>query len=123
MPVRLPAALEGQPKIMVQPGGSVTFTIDLELMRAVMQDMGRGDIQLPDSLDGAVVRLDMPAGVAAVYGDCQMDQPPVIDPDKPATGRFPRLHLLLPDAQPVDRRAARPGRQPRWARSTCRCWA
>jgi Putative zinc-finger len=89
MPVRLPAALQGQPKIMVQPGGSVTFTIDLALMRAVLQDMNRGDIQLPDSLDGAVVKLDMPAGVAALYGDCKVEQPPVSGPDGPAPADLP----------------------------------
>jgi len=83
MPVRLPTALEGQPKIMVQPGGNITFTIDLELMRAVMQDMGRGDIQLPDSLDGAVVKLEMPAGAAALYGDCPVEQPQMANPDQP----------------------------------------
>ncbi|OGO36179.1 MAG: hypothetical protein A2W35_10440 [Chloroflexi bacterium RBG_16_57_11] len=89
MPVRLPTTLEGQPKIMVQPGGKVTFTIDLELMRAVMQEMNRPDIQLPDSLDGAVVKLEVPAGVAALYGDCQVEQPPVFDPDKPPPAGFP----------------------------------
>jgi hypothetical protein len=64
-------------------GGNVTFTIDLELMRAVMRDMGRPDIQLPDSLDGAVVKLEMPAGAAALYGDCPVEQPPMANPDQP----------------------------------------
>ena len=89
MVVRLPTALEGEPKIMVQPGGSVTFTVDLELMRAVLQDMGRSDIQLPDSLDGAVVKLEMPAGVAALYGDCEMQERQVQDPDNPFPAETP----------------------------------
>jgi hypothetical protein len=89
MPVRLPAAMEGQPKIMLQPSGSVTFTVDLELMRLVLQDMGRSDIQLPASLDGAVVRLEMPAGVAALYGDCEMQERPVQDPDNPLPAEIP----------------------------------
>jgi hypothetical protein len=87
--VRLPAALEDKPKIMVQPGGNVTFTIDLELMRAVMQEMNRPDIQLPDSLDGAVVKLEIPAGVVALYGDCQMEERPMNDPDAPSEVNFP----------------------------------
>jgi hypothetical protein len=89
MPVRLPTALETQPKIMLQPGGSVTFTIDLELMRAVLQEMGRVDILLPDSLDGAVVKLDMPTGVVALYGDCHMQERPVSDPDNPFPAELP----------------------------------
>jgi hypothetical protein len=89
MPVRLPTALEDKPKIMVQPGGNVTFTIDLELMRAVMQEMNRSDIQLPDSLDGAVVKLEVPAGVVALYGDCQMEERPMKDPDGPPEVNIP----------------------------------
>jgi anti-sigma factor RsiW len=89
VPVRLPTALEGEPKIMLQPGGSVTFTVDLELMRAVLQDMGRSDIQLPDSLDGAVVKLEMPAGVAALYGDCELQERPVQDPDNSLPAEIP----------------------------------
>jgi hypothetical protein len=95
MPLRLPAALEGQPKIMLEPGGSVTFTVDLELMRAVMQDMGRGDIQLPDSLDGAVVRLDIPAGAAALYGDCPVEQPRMANPDQPEQVTLPNCTSLF----------------------------
>jgi anti-sigma factor RsiW len=88
-PVRLPTGMEGEQHIFVQPGGSVTFTVDLALMRAVMQEMGRTDIQLPDSLDGAVVRLEMPASVVAEYGDCQMAEQPVNDPDNPAEMSLP----------------------------------
>jgi len=89
MPVRLPAALQEKPEIFVQPGGRVTFTVDLELMRAVMQEMGRSDIQLPDSLEGAVVKLEMPAGVVAMYGDCQMEERSMNDPDDPSSVDFP----------------------------------
>lgn len=89
LPVRLPAALQEKPKIMLQPGGSVTFTVDLELMRAVMQEMNRADIQLPDSLEGAVVKLDVPASVVALYGDCQVDERQMTDPDGPTSADFP----------------------------------
>lgn len=89
IPVRLPAALEQEPQIFVQPGGNVTFTVDLELMRAVMQEMQRPDIQLPDSLEGAVIKLGVPAGVTALYGDCQMGEPPASDPDEPAAMDLP----------------------------------
>jgi hypothetical protein len=81
--VRLPTAFVETPKLFVQPGGSVTFNIDLELMQAVLQEMGREDIQLPASLDGAVVKLEVPAGVAALYGECQIDDNQMQDPDGP----------------------------------------
>jgi anti-sigma factor RsiW len=95
MPVRLPGALDGEQKIFVQPGGSVTFTMDLELARAVMQEMGRSDVSLPDSLDGAVVKVEVPASVVALYGDCQTEQRPMKDPDDPASMEIPNCTSFI----------------------------
>jgi anti-sigma factor RsiW len=100
MPVRLPTPLDGEQHIFVQPGGSVTFTVDLELMRAVMQEMGRSDVQLPDSLEGAVVRLDVPTSVVAEYGDCQMAERPVNNPDDPDEVSFPACTSFIQMASP-----------------------
>lgn len=83
MAVRLPTALAEEPKLFVQPGGSITFNLDLQLMQAIMQEMDREDIQLPASLDGAVVKLEVPAGVTALYGECQTDDSQPQDPDSP----------------------------------------
>jgi hypothetical protein len=95
MAVRLPTALAEEPKILVQPGGKVTFNVDLELMQAVMQEMGRGDIQLPASLDGAVVKLEVPAGVTAFYGECQIDHSQMQDPDGPQRVDIPDCTSLI----------------------------
>ena len=88
VPVRLPAEIEGAQKITVQPGGDVKFNVDLELVRAVLRDIGRPDIQLPDSLDGAAVAVDIPDGVMAQYGPCEFKEgdeaQPGTDPDMPA---------------------------------------
>lgn len=85
-PVRLPSSLQETPRLLVQPGGTATFTIDLALARAMLKDLGRADIQLPDSVDGAKVKVEMYNNVLAMYGDCQIDErdkPPSIDPDDP----------------------------------------
>ncbi|MDI6695529.1 MAG: zf-HC2 domain-containing protein [Anaerolineales bacterium] len=72
MPLR---ALAGEPvQYSYQPGGAATFTIDLELLRAVLREMGRSDVQLPDSLDGAVVKVQIPGSVISQVGDCQSSQ-------------------------------------------------
>jgi hypothetical protein len=72
MPLR---ELPGEPaQYLYQPGGAATFTVDLELLRAVLREMGRSDIQLPDSLEGAVVKVQIPAGVITQVGDCQSSQ-------------------------------------------------
>jgi len=73
IPVRLPTQIEGQETLEVLPGGDVTFNIDLEQIRMVLHDIGRADIELPDSLDGATVFVDIQAGVQAKYGECEFD--------------------------------------------------
>jgi hypothetical protein len=81
-PLRLPTGLEGKQSFLVQPKANLTFTVDLELVRGVLKDIGRTDIQLPDNLDGAVVGMKIPTGVIARYGDCQNDvMPAQVDPD------------------------------------------
>ncbi len=81
-PLRLPIGLEGKQSFLVQPKANLTFTVDLELVRGVLKDIGRTDIQLPDNLDGAVIGMKIPTSVIAQYGDCQYDlKPAQVDPD------------------------------------------
>lgn len=85
IPLRLPTNLEDEPTFIVQPGGSATLNVDMDLVNAVLQDIGRSDIQLPEELDGAAIRITIPTAVAAQFGDCDipaLDQPP-LDPDTP----------------------------------------
>lgn len=78
--VRLPAAMDTQPKLIYQPGGTLNFTVDLALVRAVLQEIGRPDIELPDSIDGARVRVEVAGSVVAAYGECQQSES--LDPDQ-----------------------------------------
>lgn len=73
IPIRLPTQIEGQETLEVLPGGDVTFNVDLEQIRTVLRDIGRADIELPESLDGATVFVDIQAGVQAKYGECEFD--------------------------------------------------
>ena len=79
-PVRLPSGMDGEYK--VTPGGEITFNVDLEQVRTVLGDIGLSDIELPDSLDGAVISADIPTGVQASYGDCEFEELEDFDPDK-----------------------------------------
>lgn len=81
--VRLPVEIEGERQIHVQPAAKMSFTVDLELVRGVLKDIGREDVRLPDNLDGALVQMEIPAGVMTSYGDCSFDEePPTVDPDQ-----------------------------------------
>lgn len=80
--LRLPAA-EDPERFMVQPGGTATLTVDLEMVGAVLREIGRGDVQLPQDLDGAQIRIQIPTGVAALLGDCPAPRQDMGDPDDP----------------------------------------
>ena len=70
IPVRILSGYDGKQLFLVHPGGSATFTVDLDLLRAVLKDLEMSQVNLPDSLDGAKVRLEWPTSVESYYGDC-----------------------------------------------------
>lgn len=81
---RLPAGASAELK--VQPSGQAAFNVDLALANAVLEELGRTDIQLPPEIDGAQIRVDIPAAVIASFGDCPDFE---FDPDKPDQSRAP----------------------------------
>lgn len=80
IPVRLPASLADQtPRLTYQPAAYMKLLVDLPSLRAVLEAMGRADIQLPEELNSTTVEIDFPASVTIVYGQCKTPQ----DPDEP----------------------------------------
>jgi len=69
--VRLPDGVSGDRTITVRPGAQGEIKVDLPRVRAILDEMGRGDIQLPEQLDQAVIEVDVPPAVTTTYGDCQ----------------------------------------------------
>lgn len=87
IPVRLPVGMNGEQHLYVSSSAQVSFTVDLELLEAVLAEIGRKDISLPPEIDGAEVTIDLPAMVSASYGDCAASSgesyPQGNDPDDP----------------------------------------
>ncbi len=96
IPIRLPTQIEGQETLEVLPGGDVTFNVDLEQIRTVLRDIGRADIELPDSLDGATVFVDIQAGVQAKYGECEFDLEEDLESHQPPRGLDCTTFLQIP---------------------------
>jgi len=91
-PVRLPGSLATERPLLIQPASRLTFTVDQRRAQAILDEIGRSDIRLPDGLDGASVVLDVPAGVTVMLGACPenleaIDQVPS-DPDQPSPPAF-----------------------------------
>jgi hypothetical protein len=79
IPVRLPASLaDKSSRLTYQPAAYMKLLVDLPSLRAVLEAMGRADIQLPEELNGTTVEVNFPASVTVVYGQCEA--PP--DPDE-----------------------------------------
>ncbi len=68
--VRLPANRKDTPQITVQGGAAFQMVVDRARAQALLDDAGLTDVKLPASLDGATIKVDIPAGVTAGYGDC-----------------------------------------------------
>ncbi|MGE5489269.1 MAG: anti-sigma factor family protein [bacterium] len=79
-PVRLPTALTEQPQLIVEGAREVQFNVDLKRAQTLLTVLERPDLKLPAELDGAKVAIDVPRGVLARYGDCEVKRH---DPDEP----------------------------------------
>ncbi len=68
--VRLPGSRADAPQLTVQGGLAFEFTVDRNLAQGILNEAGRSDLQLPASLDGARIAVDIPNAVSAGYGNC-----------------------------------------------------
>jgi hypothetical protein len=68
--VRLPGNRSDAPQLTVQGGTAFEFTVDRNLAQSILNEAGRSDLQLPASLDGAKIAVDIPNAVTAAYGNC-----------------------------------------------------
>ena len=69
-PVFLPDVGIVEQRLTVQPGRTAYFDIDLLLWQALLDEIGRSDIELPSSLDGETVTITMPEVVTLYAGSC-----------------------------------------------------
>ncbi len=68
--VRLPSAGTGAPRLTVQDGTAFQVVLNRQRAQALLDQAGRDDLQLPASIDGATISVDVPKSVTAAYGNC-----------------------------------------------------
>jgi hypothetical protein len=71
--VRLPQSLTPS-QIYVTDGAAFSMTVDRAKAQALLDEAGRGDLVLPESVDGAEVSVNIPAAVSVAYGTCPKPQ-------------------------------------------------
>jgi hypothetical protein len=57
-------------RISVMDGASFSLTIDRDKAQALLNEAGRGDLVLPEDVDGADVSVSIPSSVSIAYGTC-----------------------------------------------------
>lgn len=67
--VRLPQTAQPS-QLYVTSGASFTLTVDRKKAQALLDEAGRRDLVLPESVDGARVSVEIPASVSAGFGTC-----------------------------------------------------
>ncbi len=68
-PKALPSSVSGEPRIMVKPSSTLTFTLDAARAQTYLTSVGEKDFSIPSKFDGAKLSLNMPPGVLLVYGE------------------------------------------------------
>jgi len=64
LPGQLPSAL------LFKSGAAAQMKLDRDRLQSILDEAGRGDLRIPESVDGAVLGLRVPAGIIALYGNC-----------------------------------------------------
>ncbi len=87
-----------EPIFTVQDGAAFEVTLDRARAQTILDAAGRSDLQLPSSLDGAQISVDIPTAVTVAYGGCPTSDLESIDAE-PAEGDRAALRTCVMLAQ------------------------
>jgi hypothetical protein len=83
-------------QIYVTDGAAFTMTVDRAKAQALLEEAGRGDLVLPESLDGTEISVTIPPSVSVAYGTCPKPQADSSEAeDGPIPGRRYRDCVIL----------------------------
>ena len=69
-PIRTIASLGTPQRLEVHGETAFQMTVDRDRVEALLDQIGRSDIQIPESANGALVAVHIPKIVFSMYGDC-----------------------------------------------------
>jgi hypothetical protein len=67
--VRVPQGMNPS-QIYVTHAAAFTLTVDRTKAQAILNEAGRSDLVLPDSIDGAKISVDIPSSASVAFGTC-----------------------------------------------------
>jgi len=69
-PVRLLGGRSDAPQFTVEGEQAFNMSLSRDRLQAILSDVSRPDLQLPASVDGAMIAVHIPSVVVARYGNC-----------------------------------------------------
>jgi hypothetical protein len=67
---QLPKVRKDAPNLTVNGRHAFALVVDRTRLQSILQEAGRSDLVLPQSIDGATVQVDIPRTLRARYGTC-----------------------------------------------------
>lgn len=67
---QLPKTRKDKPELTVNGRHAFTLVVDRTRLESILQEAGRPDLNLPQSIEGATVQVDIPRTLRARYGSC-----------------------------------------------------
>jgi predicted anti-sigma-YlaC factor YlaD len=56
--------------LLLESGAGMNMKLDRDRIQSILDEAGRSDLRIPESVDGAIIGVRVPAGVMAFYGNC-----------------------------------------------------
>jgi hypothetical protein len=56
--------------LLLESGAGMNMKLNRDRIQSILAEAGRSDLRIPESVDGAIVGVRVPAGVMAFYGNC-----------------------------------------------------
>ena len=105
--------------LLLESGAAMQMKLNRDRIQSILNEAGRSDLQIPESVDGATVGVRVPAGVMAFYGNCgdvasrmtnpqagkhgpNVDEPPVPHADASCVSLFELPSPIVSAPQQID---------------------
>ena len=72
--IRTISSLGAPQRVAVRGETAFQMTLDRDRLQSLLEEVGRSDIQIPESANGALIAVHIPATVVSSYGDCPLRQ-------------------------------------------------
>ncbi|MEW5717111.1 MAG: zf-HC2 domain-containing protein [Chloroflexota bacterium] len=92
--VRLPTQRKDAPQLTVQDGGAFQLVVNRARAQAMLNDAGASNLKLPAAIDGALIKVTIPAAITAGYGQCPKLTKDMLESDD-ASARTMRECIVL----------------------------